>query len=157
MSDFTCPPMKIRKSSEYMAPLCTQYKHLWRRTLTMTKREPSILFARIGQAIFNGLLVLALFWKIGSPLNETNIMNQTGCMYFTLVSVFMGEFFPTLSVFQKERAVFLRESANQMYGLFPYYLTKNAVEIPISLLCPGLLLFIMYFGVGFHNSWIEFA
>ena len=79
-----------------------------------------------------------------------------GCMYFTLVNIFMGEFFPTLQVFQKERPVFLRESANRMYGLMPYYLTKNAIELPIGVIAPGLFLVIIYWGVGFHNNYIEF-
>jgi hypothetical protein len=51
----------------------------------------------------------------------------------------MGTFFGTLTVFQLERPVFLREQANQMYGLTPYFLTKNMIDMPLLFLTPLLL------------------
>jgi hypothetical protein len=53
---------------------------------------------------------------------------MTGCIFIVITNTFMGIFFGTVNVFQVERPVFLREQANQMYGLFPYFLTKNMIE-----------------------------
>lgn len=57
-----------------------------------------------------------------------DILNMTGCIFIVITNTFMGIFFGTVNVFQVERPVFLREQANQMYGLFPYFLTKNMIE-----------------------------
>jgi hypothetical protein len=35
-----------------------------------------------------------------------------------------------------ERPVFLREQANKMYGVFPYYFAKMLIEIPALFLGP---------------------
>ena len=53
-----------------------------------------------------------------------------------------------LLIFQEERPVFLREQANKMYNVTPYYLTKVAMEFPIQLVTPMLWWIITYFGVG---------
>ncbi|CDW88685.1 abc transporter family protein [Stylonychia lemnae] len=50
--------------------------------------------------------------------------------------------------FQGERPVFLRESANKMYGVFPYYIAKTIVEIPVLIFQPMIWSLIVYFGVG---------
>lgn len=53
-----------------------------------------------------------------------------------------------LLVFQEERPVFLREQANKMYKVAPYYMAKIIAELPIQCLTPMIYLIITYFGIG---------
>ena len=57
----------------------------------------------------------------------------------------------SLLTFQLEREVFLREQANSLYSPYAYFLAKNAVEVPISIIAPLLQLIIIYWGVGYMN------
>lgn len=79
-----------------------------------------------------------------------------GGMFIILVNNFMGTFFGTLNVFQLERPVFLREQANQMYGLTAYFLTKNLIDMPILLIQPLIVLVIVFWGIGFYDSLTTF-
>ena len=38
-----------------------------------------------------------------------------------------------------------------MYGLAPYFITKNVIELPVSLLQPLLMLSISYWGIGLNE------
>jgi hypothetical protein len=51
-------------------------------------------------------------------------MELFGGIYFVSINTFMSNFFNAILTFQSERPVFLREQANRMYGVFPYYMTK---------------------------------
>lgn len=66
-------------------------------------------------------------------------------MYFVIINQFMMNMFNTLMVFQLERPVFLREQANKMYGVLPYFLAKNITDLPVLLLTPLLTALINYF------------
>ena len=58
----------------------------------------------------------------------------------------------TVLVFQNERPVFLREQANQLYDIKPYFATKNILELPVSLLVPLIILLLPYWSCGFVHS-----
>lgn len=67
----------------------------------------------------------------------------------------MSNMFGTILVFQAEREVFLRENANQMYSISAYYLSKNLIELPTSIIFPGVQLAICYWAVGYRSdNWI---
>jgi len=45
-------------------------------------------------------------------------------MFFVLMMCLVNYYYSTLLVFQQERSVFLREQANKMYRILPYYQAK---------------------------------
>jgi hypothetical protein len=63
-----------------------------------------------------------------------------------------GSMFNALLVFQQERPVFLRESANKMYTVLPYFIAKNIVDMPFNFITPLITSLIVYFAFGFYNS-----
>lgn len=65
--------------------------------------------ARLTTGIFNGLLSLALYFKVGYNPSLTNTINLTGVCFIMVTNAFFGTFFGALTVFQIERPVFLRE------------------------------------------------
>jgi hypothetical protein len=105
--------------------------------------------AKLGNAIFSGLLIIMIYWKCAEP-TLTGIVNFTGAIFFWLVGLLMSNMFNTILVFQNERDVFLRENANQMYSLPAYYLSKNFIELPTSILLPAIQLCMIYWAVGFR-------
>jgi len=68
----------------------------------------------------------------------------------------MANFYSVTQIFQKERPLFLREHLNQMYDLLPYFVTKNLIEVPITMFLPLLQLLLVYFVVGFRSGFVYF-
>lgn len=54
----------------------------------------------------------------------------------------------TVVTFQNERVLFLREQADKMYNLLPYYLSKIVIEFPLLCLMPMIYSVIVYFKTG---------
>ena len=48
--------------------------------------------------------------------------------------------------------MFLREQANKMYGVLPYYLAKIMSELPSFIVPPTLFTLITFFGIGFTRT-----
>ena len=48
--------------------------------------------------------------------------------------------------------MFLREQANKMYGVLPYFIAKNIMDIPVILITPMLTALINYFAFGLFLS-----
>lgn len=76
-----------------------------------------------------------------------------------LVSMLMNNYFGTILVFQKERPNFLREQANRMYGVTPYYMSKTMIEMPVLIIAPTLMVVLVYWTIGFEQgatAWVGF-
>ena len=92
-----------------------------------------------------------LYWKIGGIYTLTGITNQAGCNFFMLVGTFMNWLFGSILTFQLEREVFLREQANKMYYPSAYFLSKNLVEMPATLIAPMAQMLVMYWAIDYDN------
>ena len=79
-----------------------------------------------------------------------------GAMFFSCMCTFMAPMMMTVNVFQHERPVFLREQANKMYNVVPYYVAKLLSEIPIFIIVPLIFNLIFYFLVGFNKDVEQF-
>ena len=75
-------------------------------------------------------------------------MEVYGAIFFLSINTFMANLFNTILVFQSERAVFLREQANQMYGVFAYFMAKTVMDMPVIIVAPLMCTIIFYFGIG---------
>jgi hypothetical protein len=62
----------------------------------------------------------------------------------------------TILLFQSERPIFQREQANKMYGVFPYYMAKVIIDIPVMLITSFISSFIVYFGLWLEISFSQF-
>lgn len=122
----------------------------------MIQREPMVVRVKIGQTVFMGVLVLFLYWQAAAWLNkdgpptQVELTNTLGACFFMAVTNLMNNYFGTVLVFQTERPVFLREQANKMYGVTPYYLSKMLTEMPVLFLCPLILELVVYWGIWFR-------
>lgn len=68
------------------------------------------------------------------------------------ISNMMASLSPVSLVFPAERDVFLKEEGSRFYGVLPYFISRNVVEIPYLILCPLLVNLIMYWMVGQANT-----
>ncbi len=70
------------------------------------------------------------------------------------VSMFFVGLIPVVMTFPMERPVFLREYSTRTYGVLPYFLSKQAVELPMNLLTCVIVWLINYWICGFQGNFI---
>lgn len=66
-------------------------------------------------------------------------------------------FLPTVIVFQGEKPIYIRERDSAMYKVWVYATTKLFAEMPILLLVPLVLNVMLYWVVGYEDTFLKFA
>lgn len=107
--------------------------------------------ARLVQNIFLSCLAAIIFRNSSGPTIK-DMQNLTGAMFFISIGSFMPAYMITGMTFQNERPVFLREQANKMYGVVPYYLAKTLTDIPSFIIDPIIATAITFFAIGFTRE-----
>lgn len=145
MKVLTLPKVDFKKSTR--PNVCVQLRTLLWRNRTALKRDPLHSRVRIGQTAFMAILVLILFHDLYGNSRVVQ-MGLAGAMFFVSIATTMSTLMTTLLTFQNERPIFLREYANQMYSVPPYYLGKIIIETPLLNTLPMLFTVIIYFKIG---------
>lgn len=68
----------------------------------------------------------------------------------------MNGLFRVLLTFEQEKEVFMREYTDKSYGIIPYFISKNVIDVPALIITPFLMTCIIYFSVGFEDSFTHF-
>jgi len=109
-------------------------------------RDFSQFYFRFIQILILSILCVSLFWKIPRG-NYAELTNYTGYVFFcVMIQLFVG-ILGSILTFIEERPLFLREQAGRMYNIIPYYLAKDIIELPVSIVAP-LFFSVFYFGMG---------
>lgn len=66
-------------------------------------------------------------------------------------------FLPTVIVFQGEKPIYIRERDSAMYKVWVYATTKLFAEMPILLIVPLILNVMLYWVVGYEDTFEKFA
>lgn len=127
---------------------CSQFRLLCRRNTTSIKRNPYVFKARFGQTIFMSLICTAVFYQASGPTRK-EMQDLVGACFMMAMATFMPPYMMTGLTFQTERPVFLREQANKMYGVAPYFFAKILAELPSFVIPPALFILITFFSIGF--------
>lgn len=135
-------PQKNLKGSGF----CKGFTALSKRALLNLWRNPMVLKLRLVTVLIFSFIACSIFWNMG--YDQKGLQNRAGFLFFFTINNFMTIIFGTVLSFPLERGVFLREHANKLYGVFPYFLSKNLIESPIGLLVTFLYGAIVYFLVN---------
>ena len=130
-------------------------------------RNPTGVKAMISQGIFMGLLILALFWKIGE-FDEQKIKtdpairgrfqaNLIGLSLMVVIEICFASAMGVLLQIPLQAPVFRRERANKMYTTPAYYLGRLLSQICVQVAYPFILILVVFFGVGCNNEFSNVA
>ena len=108
-------------------PKLIQFEQLWRRNALSVIRSNQVLFSSFGISAFDGLLMIALFYKQfyhfpqvdKSELEHRDakdqitieILNSVGAMFCLIMMVLLASSYQVMLTFQVEKPVFLRENS----------------------------------------------
>ncbi|KAI3662011.1 hypothetical protein MP638_005459 [Amoeboaphelidium occidentale] len=130
--------------------LWDQFIILSKRTFMNFYRNPFLMYAHYGIAIFLAVTLGTLYFKVSTEVD--GFQNRLGYFFVTFVSFALMSL-SSLEAFSNERLLFIRERSNGYYGAFVYYIAKVLFDIIPLRVGPALVLgSISYFMVGLQGG-----
>lgn len=129
-----------------------QFTFLLKRAGLNLVRDKMILGVKALQTTVIALLIGLVYLNVSDPSKEpaSQLQDTSGALYFLILNQFMGSSMGILSIFSKEKIIFLREHKLGYYKLAAYFLSKVLVELPYQVFFPMLLVTISYYMIGFR-------
>lgn len=127
-----------------------QFSFLIKRAGLNLVRDRMILGVKALQTIVIALLIGSVYFDVQAKEPESRLQNCSGALYFLILNQFMGSSMGILSIFSKEKIIFLREHKLGYYKLTAYFLSKVLIELPYQVFFPMFLVTISYYMVGFR-------
>lgn len=124
----------------------TQLRYLTLRAHLNASRLPLLKGAQILQTVVLGLLIGLAFLNLGS--DQLAVQNRLGCVYFIVLCVLFANTLTVVLNFAPERAVFLREQANNMYPVWSYFIARTSIDIVPTALCSFGMALICFWMIG---------
>lgn len=130
------------------ASLLEQFKIISLRILRNLLRDPMLLLTHYGISAGLGILCGYLYFHVSNDIS--GFQNRLG-LFFFLLAVFGFSTLTTISLFTRERLMFMRERANGYYHPLSYYTAKVLLDIiPLRVGPPILLGLVLYPLVGLN-------
>ncbi|CDW72976.1 abc transporter family protein [Stylonychia lemnae] len=133
-----------------------QLINLISRNKSQALRDPKHYRARLIQAIYTALLIVMLYHKITASDNQNNHMDLVGAIYYSCQNTVLQNLLASVMMFYPERRIFLKESSQNLYSIYAYYLSKLTLEIPFLILQACITSIVIYFGLGLELAFYKF-
>ncbi|OMJ79366.1 hypothetical protein SteCoe_20610 [Stentor coeruleus] len=137
------------KKGLHSASIITELKVLVQRSILNVRRQPMLSAIKIVQAIIMASLVALIFNNSGH--DRKSIQSITGALFFNSINYIAFPSQAEALTFPLERPVFLTEYKEDLYGIFPYFLTKVICEIPFQIIFTIIYSLIMYFAIPYNT------
>eukprot|EP00923_Selenidium_pygospionis_P056403 GHVN01098451.1.p1 GENE.GHVN01098451.1~~GHVN01098451.1.p1 ORF type:complete len:599 (-),score=28.85 GHVN01098451.1:222-2018(-) len=125
-------PIEERATKNRASPL-RQYFFLQKRAFRNVVRDKRLFLIRLGQCLFNSILVSLIFSDIRAKTPFEIARSLRGCLYFMITNQIFGGASSTATLFAAEKLVFIKEYRAGYYQVFPYYISKLLAEIPAQM------------------------
>jgi len=147
-SDISLAKLKTNQR-EFAAIWPFQLWILCKRNVLNIFRNPMATYIAWFQTVFMALLLGSIYWQIG--LDQKSIQDRVGALFFVITNAAFSNF-GNLNLFMEERNNFNRERAAGLYSTSAYFLSKNLIEGPFTIIFPLTMACISYFMVGFQKE-----
>ncbi|KAJ3191562.1 ATP-binding cassette sub- G member 1 [Irineochytrium annulatum] len=134
------------------AGVLTQFSYLYTRASKNAYRNPLVLRSKVIQTVAVSVMIGLLYLRTDNLTGMSGVQNRIGVLFFLgMINVFTSSN-ANLTVFGKEKGVFLREHGAGYYNITPYFLGKFMAELPLYVVFPALQTLIVYYMVGLQQE-----
>ena len=123
-----------------------EFKCLLKRSFLNSTRAPVMTKVKLMSVTLVIILIDLIFWDLGEDIQS--VQDRNGVLFFICVNLIAAGMVNVMLTFPVERALFLREYSNNMYGCLTYFYGKVISEIPNHLIWPLYESFAVYFAIG---------
>jgi len=135
--------------SKYAVSYLRQVIVLSRRAFKNFRRNFVLLPLQYGSAIFIGIVVGLMFWKLGFDIAGSQ--SRSGVLFFSLFILAFGSM-SNLDIFIRERRIFTREVASGWYNPLCYFTAKALFDIIPLRIAPPILMGSIFYWMCELNS-----
>jgi hypothetical protein len=140
----------------FLSNILNEVSILFSRSQLCSARSPLVRLFQLLQSLGLAFLIGATFFSV--PNTRAGIQNRLGVIFFLLIAVLFSNLFSSILSFTEERAVFLREQANGMYGVWSYFIARTGGEIGPTITFNGIFSALVYLLIGLsRDSFSQFC
>lgn len=141
---------KLKFPDMVQTPFSRQLGELMYREAVGIRRNKVALIARTGITVFLNLLFGLIFLNAGGGNNadQEEFSGHYGAVTLVVISSMFGQAQPVMLAFPFERPMFLREHSTGTYSGVAYFLSKSALEFPVTFIFTLLQFIIAYFMIN---------
>jgi ABC-type multidrug transport system ATPase subunit len=122
---------------------------LMHRAFKNSYKNPLSYWIRVAMYVGLAILMGTTWWQLGD--NQTKVQDRFGALFFSIAFLsFMSV--AGIPAFLEERLVFLRETANGLYGVESYVLSNTLISIPFIFIITISFTLVSYFMMGLQNT-----
>ncbi|RKP22687.1 P-loop containing nucleoside triphosphate hydrolase protein, partial [Syncephalis pseudoplumigaleata] len=137
---------------KYRSNFREQFPLILKRAARNVLRDKMVLGAKLGQTLVFAVIFDVIYWQIPNRAQTSQVQDRSGVLFFYAANLVMSNAMAVLTVFSMERSTFARENHSGLYGLPAFFFSKLAVEVPIYVLTPTLLVCATYWAIGLHHD-----
>ena len=131
------------------APFSVAFPVLLSRSFVNTYRQPLIVFARVMQVAFLGIIQALYFARQSNT--QVAVQNRLGVLQQTMSVMFIG-LLNCVAVFPGERNILFYEYSDRVYSVASFFLAYNLVEIPVEIVSAVIYTIFTMVVVGLNLS-----
>jgi ABC-type multidrug transport system ATPase subunit len=136
------------------ASLGKKFGILLRRTVTNTVRSPVFTYAKLFKTLYFFLVMIMAFWQLET--NSRSIRDRGGALYMLMVIMYIDNLYTSITTFQTDKPLFMREYASRKYGALLYYLVYNIVLVPFEVFWTVAFTASVYFVINLNCHAVNF-
>ncbi|KAF4659412.1 hypothetical protein FOL47_007588 [Perkinsus chesapeaki] len=149
------------RSKARVAPMWVQLRELMKRDFRDIVRNPSVQIIKFVMTIVMALIMGCVFFDVGKDEPETywlanrmNFQSYYGAIVVCCIGALLGSAQTTTLRYPKQRAIFVREYASNIYSAIPYVMSQTIWEVPMAFIESIIQILIYYFMMNFQGRWI---
>ncbi|KAJ3252659.1 hypothetical protein HK103_001362 [Boothiomyces macroporosus] len=150
------PPEAVETSTKVAWPSLwiNEFFIILHRYIINMTRDKAVVFATLGQACVNLLIVSILYYNVTNDI--AGIQNRIGVFFFLTLNMTFGNVMPTVNAFPETKKLIKRERAAGSYRATSAYLAKVASTVPLVFIVVIILGTPLYWIVGLYNNVANF-
>lgn len=119
-----------------------------KRSFLNAKRNPMLFAVKVVQALVMGTILSLLFRDLG--YSRTQVQNRRGMLFYITINTGMFGVMANTITFPVERPVMIKEYKENLYSIFPYFMSKFIAELPMVLTFTFIYSTMIYFSTDLN-------